>query len=480
MRAPILLCLALLGCPKTPAPEAAAEGVRPFPEALPERPFVMPEVERATLSNGLQLAVVRNDEVGLFNVRLFLRGGSSLDPAGKEGLAELTFDMLDRGAAGRSAAELAKALKPLGGTVGAGAGRDSAAVSVSGPSKNLEPLLDLWADVLLRPDFPADEWSLLQSKAVADHEASLEQPTEVGRRVYRHVAYGDAYTGRLTTSASLGGLTRGDLVAHHAAVLDPSRAVLMAGGDVDLATLVPLLEARLGSLGAASPLPLPAPAIPAEGEGEVIYVVDKPGAPQSVLRALLPVMDRTDPAWWPFMVGNTAFGGAFTARVNMNLREDKGWTYGARCGLDDNTGPSLWLCSTSVQSDATVVGLAELRKETRDVLGDRPITADELAYFQGYLVNGFYGSYETPGELLGELWDIWTYGLPADWLERYVPSVQAVDVAGANAALRSAIDPDRIAWIVVGDLATHREGLEALGLPVVELDRDGRPVAEAP
>ncbi|MCB9680234.1 MAG: insulinase family protein [Alphaproteobacteria bacterium] len=477
---------ALTGCPKSapPAamPEAAAvlpEGVpRTRPEPLPAPTFEMPTAQKATLSNGLPVLLVANHEVPLFDVRIVFRVGPDADPAGKEGLGDVMFGMMNEGAAGRDAAGLARELEKLGGGIGSGAGTDAASVSVSGPTKNLSALLDLWTDVVRKPDFPDASWEVLQASRVQRIEASRKDPGSMALRAQRKVVYGDAYTGRLDTVAATQAITPADMRAFHARAVRPDNAVILVGGDVDLDTVLPLLEARLGKWKANRMAPLPgSAATPTAFAKEVVYLVDKPGAAQTVLRAVLPVGTPTDADWRTFGLANTAFGGAFTARVNMNLREDKGWTYGARCGTATTPGPALWVCSANIQADQSVPAMLELRRELRDVVGDRPITEQELTFFRGYRINAFYGSYETPGELLGELQDIWVDRLPADWLDTYVPQLEAVTVDSAEASLKQHLDPDRVGWLLVGDKAGMIEALKATGLPIVELDADGAPLS---
>jgi len=486
IRVPTLtvIALALAGCPKQDAaPEAAAEAVpdgatvRQLPASLPLPDFTLPPTATATLSNGLTVHVFENHEVPMFGARLTIRLPDGRDPEGKQGATSLLFDLMDEGAGGRDAAALGRTLKMLGGGVGSGAGRDVANITAGGPVRNLEDLLDVWADVLLRPDLPESEWEVLQARRVADLQAAYDNPGAIASRAGRVVSFGDSYSGDLATPDSLAAVTLDDLPLMHKQLVRPDRAVLFVGGDITLDELVPVLEARVGSWSAPDKsLMRPVKATMTDFESETVYLVDKPGAAQSVVRAYLPVGDWDSEDWWALDLANTMFGGAFTARVNMNLREDKGWTYGARCGIDDHAGEGLWYCSSNIVTDQTAPALVEMRTMLADSLGDKPFTDDEVVFFQGYRVNGFYGRYETPQSLVGEMANQWLLGKPTDWLERYVPSIQAVDAAAANAAWSAHIDPDRVGWLIVGDLATIREPVEALGVPVVVLDADGQPV----
>ncbi len=455
------------------APAGAPDRARPAP--LAPRPLVTPAAQRGTLSNGLEVIVVPNHEVPLFSLQLASRVGADVDPAGKEGLVSSTFAMLDRGAGKRTAADIAAAARALGGTVGAGAGSDGAAVGVSGPVAQLEGLLALWSDLVLRPTFPAEEWAVLQEQRISGLKARAEDPGAIAGRVRAHLTWGDQYKGRLVTEASYGAITTKDLKAMHKRAFGPSNSVVLVGGDVELDQVMPALEAVLAKWKTKPKLVPPKASVQAL-EAATIYVVDKPGAAQTVVSLALPVNDRTAADWHELDLANTMFGGAFTARVNMNLREDKGWTYGARCGVSAAMGPGIWSCSANIQADKTVEAVQELQRELADVSSGRPFTAEEFAFFQGYRIDALYGAYETPASLLGELETIWTYGLPSTWIDDEIPSLRAVTLPAAQAAWARWIHPDRASWLLVGDLASYRDALAATGLPIVELNRDGHPL----
>jgi zinc protease len=458
----------------------AAAAPRPMPEPLPSRPFQMPDAEEGRLSNGLVVRVVANHEVPLFEISLALPVGAWADPVGKEGLAGATFDLIDEGYGGRDAATIAGQLKRLGGSVGAGASADASSIRASGPVRNLGPILDLWSDAVQRSDLPAAEWSLVQERRRADQRLAAERVTVIADRVAGRLTWGERYDGRHATEATVAGLTLNDVAAFHRSYVVPDGALLLVGGDVTLSQILPLLESRLGGwkpTGTAPSFPEPTPRPPAPA---ALYVVDKPGSAQSVIQAILPVGRPGDPDWYEFLMGHTVVGGAFTARLNMNLREDKGYTYGARCGVDEGLGTAIWSCSASVATNVTGPALIELRKEIEQAVTTRPVTADELAFFQSYRLNSFQNGYERPSELLGKLVEIWRYGLPQDWLERYMPGVGAVTVESANKALLAHVRPDQIAYLVVGDQAVIGPSLVDLGLPIVPLDRDGNPRKDTP
>lgn len=475
-RALFLLLTLACGPKKAPVVDQGFRATAPAP--LTPRPFAIPDAERGTLSNGLPVLVVHNPEVPLFYVTLAFRDGAWTDPADRPGLAAAAMDLLNEGAGDLSAEALSLELKRLATELGTSAGPDGATITISGLKKNLEPSLDLLALVLTDPTMSGSEWELLRKQRLADLQTELEDPNAIARRVFWRVMMGQSYLGNLPTEQSLKAMTVEELRGWASSHLSPDRAVVLVGGDITLAEVQPLLEARLAGWKAA---PGSAPAVPDgsvlnKPEKTTIYLVDKPSAAQSVLRIGRPVGGRTDADSTAFEMANDAVGGLFTSRINMNLRESKGYTYGARAWSVHNYGPDVWLVGTSVRADATVASLQEIMGELNGACGDRPIDAGELENVKGNALGTQPLLYETPGDLLGGLSELWRYNLPEDWLRTMPDRVRAVDLDAANAAWKKYVDPSQLVVVVVGDAASLREGLGGLGYPVVELDRDGKPI----
>ncbi len=408
------------------------------------------------------------------------RGGWT-DPPGKSGLASMTMDMLNEGAGGQSAEDLAKAGRRLGSSLGTWAGLDGAGISLRSLRRNLGPSLDLMQTVLATPDFPQADLDLMRKKRIQDLKAERDDPNDIAARVFARLTYGDAYAGRLTQEADYQAISTDDLRAWYGANLSPATSLLLVGGDTTMAEVLPLLESRFGGWTAAeSAPPLARPtlaSVPQQGP-PVVYLVDKPGAAQSVLRIGAFVGEETDPDWPAFNLANLAVGGQFTARINMNLREDKGITYGARTSVAHNYLPGLWYASTSVVTPETATGVVEILRELREARAERPITAEELDNARGGLIGTWPLNFESPGYLLDQTADILRYKLPETWLTDFMPTYQAVTVAQANAAFQARVDPDQLVILVVGDAAVIGPSLqERLGLPIVMLNADGAPLA---
>lgn len=472
--------LGLIACgPKKPAQGDAWRSEAPAP--LAPRPFAVPDASTATLSNGLSVSVVSNHEVPKVYVTLAFRDGGWTDPADKPGLASVSMDMLNEGAGDLSAEQLSLALRRLASDLGTGATSDGAVITLSTLKKNLEPSLDLLALVLTKPTFPASEWDILRNQRIADLRTELEDPGALSRRAFWRTLIGPTYMGLFPTEAGYQAMAVDDMRAWTAQHLRPHRAVAMVGGDITLAEAQPLLESRLAgwtATGPATALTPPAASALRAPEKSTIYLVDKPGASQSVLRFGRPVGDRTAPDAAAFEMANDAIGGMFTARVNMKLREEKGYTYGARSYAYSSYLPDVWMTNTNVRADVTVPAISDVLAILSSSIADSPVSAEELENARGSALGSFPLQFETPGDLLGGLTGIWRYGLPSDWIKGYPDRVRAVTVDSANAAWKARIDPNKLIIVVVGDAASLREGLASLNLPVVELDRDGNPVGK--
>ena len=477
-----MLYALLLACPKKTPEPVEVEAPPPFdrsqvPEPLPRGEFALPEAQHAELSNGLKVVLVENHELPLFDVRIVSRAGAWTDPEGAEGLAGVSMDMLNEGTDGHDAIALSTALRSLGSSLGTRAHLDSSSVSCSGLTKNLEPTLDLLAEVVLQPTFPAEEWERLEKQTLQAIEASRKDPSDISGRVFDALLYGDAYDGRFRTADSIEGLDVGQMEAWYGQHFTAANSIVLVGGDVTMEQVLPLLEARFGSWEAGEPLERPGFSVEQPTE-TVLYVVHKQDAAQSVIRAGRFVPGRTDEAWNDLYIGNTVFGGMFTSRLNMNLREDKGWTYGARSGIWHGYGASGWNASTSVVADQTAPAVSEILAELAAVAGDRPLSSDEVAFMKSSRIRGYPARFEGVGATLDSEKDTWLYGLPEDFADTYLARMEAVTPEGAQAALSEHIATQPMTLLVVGDLEKNREGLAALGLPMVELDVEANRIAQ--
>ena len=447
-----------------------------LPATLEVGDFELPTAQRATLSNGVEVVLVENHELPLFELRVVFRTGGWTDPAGQEGLAGASLDMLNEGAGELDAVAISTQARTLGSSVWTSARLDQATVGCSGLVRNLEPTLDLWSTILLEPTFPETEWERLEVQYAQSLEEDASDPNSVAWMISDRVLYGEDYDGREMSLESLEQLQVSAMSEWYAEHLVPGNALLLVGGDLTLEQLLPLLEEELGAWTAEGGHEPPAreAVVPSE---TTLYVVDKPGAAQSIIVAGTPVVGRLDPEWWPLYLGNRAWGGSFMSRLNMTLREEKGWTYGARSRVVTNDVPGVWLANSAVVSEATAPAVEEILAMLGGVAGEEPLTAEEVDYARSGLLNGYAARFETVDYLLDQQKLIWRYGLPEDWSVAWLDHIQGVDPAEAQAVFQSRVAEQPLVIVIVGDMAQNRAPLEALGLPIVELDVQGNPVA---
>ncbi|MFT4974367.1 MAG: zinc protease [Myxococcota bacterium] len=474
-----LLCLLVLsGCPKkTDQMPTSSRIYDAAPEALSPRPFLLPQVSEGTLSNGIKVAVVENHEVPLVYVRVILESGSWTDPSDQPGLASATVDLMNEGAGEYSSDELSRALRVLASDLTTGAGLDGSAISLKSLKENLPASLDLMATVTLEPTFPQPEWELSQARRIQDVKAIAQDPRSISGRAWSRLMYGTDYAGQLSTVPSYEAMTTDDMRGWYSDHVTADNATILVGGDTTLSEVLPLLEARFSSWepGDSEPVSPPSGSIPAAVTGQV-YLIDKPGAAQSIVRLGQVIGDRQAPDAAAFELANMAIGGQFTARINMNLREDKGWTYGASAWIGHNHYPGSWNVYTSLVTQHTADGLREILAEIAGMSADAPVTAAELAAGRGDLLGSWPVRFEQPGYLLDRTVDVRRYGLPSDWMANYPDRLRAVTLDQAQQAWLDRIDPDQFIILVVGDAAMVRAPLEGLGLSVVQLGLDGAPL----
>ena len=459
------------------------------PGPLSPRAFQLPAARTATLSNGLDVLVVENHEVPLVYVNLVVRHGSATDPVGKEGLASVTLDMMDEGAGTRTAEQLSVAARKLGADVSTFATVDYAGTGLEVLGRNLEGGLDLLADVTLRPTFPAPDWEILQKRRIQDLAAARANPERVASRVYARLLHGDAYAGRHTSEAAYSAIEPTHMAAWHQDWFRPDDALILVGGDTSLDEIVPLLEARFGQWSAADapPADVVVPAAVPEHSSQRVYLHHIEGAAQSVLQVGAFVLERDDPAAAAFFLANRAYGGQFMSRLNLNLREDKGWTYGARSSLQHSERPDSWRMKASIVTPSTVPALEETLRELDGLTRGGTATsgaaygaldAAELDRVRDGLLYTWPLSFESPSFLLSERLQMWRYDLPEDWLSGYPERMRAVQLEQALAAWTDHLHRDGLLITIVGDATVVQPGLEKLGLEVVRVDADGVPLSD--
>lgn len=460
MRAALLI-LALLMVPVLAQPD------RSTPPAAEElRTLSLPRIEKGKLSNGLAVWIVERHEVPVVQLSLVLPAGGEQDPANAYGLASFTSDLLTEGAGGRSALELADELDFLGADLSASSGFDAASVDLYVPVARLKPALELMRLVVTQPDFPVEEIERRREELLTEFLQARDDPSGLMSLVFPTVLYpsGHRYASlSMGSEAVIKSLSRDQLVAFHEAAYRPEGSLMIVVGDVEREATMALLEATLGhwKAGAAR---LPAANLSAvpQIQGRRLLVVDRPGAAQTVIRIARLGVDRKTPDYYPLTVLNTILGGSFTSRLNQNLREEHGYTYGARSVFDMRHSPGPFFAAANVQTDKTGAALGEFFKELEGIR--QPVSAAELAKAKNYLAYGYPADFLTAAQFAGQLEELWTYGLDEDSLAAYVDRIQAVTPADVQRVAQTYVQPEDMAIVLVGDWSAIKPQLEGMNL----------------
>jgi zinc protease len=445
------------------------------PKPGPVRELKLPPTERHTLANGLNVLLVGMHEVPVVELVLVLpAAGATADPAGREGLAAMTADMLDEGAAGRDALALADAIDFLGASLATTSTWDAASVRLRVPVARLADALPLMADVALRPDFEPSELARLKKEALTDLLQARDEPGAIANRALAQAVFGSTHRygkPQAGSAEQIASFTPAELTAFHASRYRPAGAFLVVVGDVS-ASVLPALEQAFGGW-TAGPAPAAVPAVPAPRQlsRRTIWLVDKKDAAQSALRLGRVGPGWPDPSYARTDVMNTLLGGSFTSRLNDNLREQHGYSYGAASGFLRYRTGGLFLVRTDVQTDKTAPAVGEVFKELDRILA--PASAAEVERARNYAALGYAGDFETTSQLAQRMVQKLLYALPDGFFESYVPQALATDAVTLQQAARATIDPRRIALVVVGDRSRVEAPLAALKLgPVRTLSVD--------
>jgi zinc protease len=400
--------------------------------------------------------------------------GSAADPAAKLGVQALTMSLLDEGTTTKNSTQIAEAQERLGATISSAGGVDRSSVGLYALTPNLPASLDLLADVVRNPAFDAKEVERLRNQQAARIASQLTQPGEIARTILPAKIYGAAHPyGRpaagLGDAATVTTFTRDDVVAFQQGWLQPSKAEIYVVGDTTMATLKPLLEARFGNWAEdkmARPQKDFSVAVP-PAQGSRIFLIDRPGSPQSFIYAgQVTGGTGKDPALTVARQANDVLGGNFLSRMNTDLRETKGWSYGVGSGFTSRTDKVAFVIQAPVQTDQTGPSIAALLSNMRDYLGAKGTTPEELERTTNGSIRELPGSFETSDAVLGGLISIVQLGRADDYYETIAAKYRAMTAADFDKAARATLDPDKLAFVVVGDATKVRPQLDKLGLPI--------------
>jgi predicted Zn-dependent peptidase len=425
------------------------------------------------LPSGLQVCTVEHRGVPVVSFLLLLSSGAAADPAPLPGLAALTADMLDEGSGPMSALDIEDALSSLGAQFETEVGSDATVLSLLTLPRFAGQALGLLADIVARPRLAAEDFDRVRELRLNRLRQLRDLAPAVADLVFARVLYGAHPYGRLPigTMRGLEGASAADVKAFHADAWRPSHVTIVAVGDASHDELFGVVEGAFAwwadaapGAGSASQAPAAAVAILAPPQPSApLALVDRPGAAQSELRIGQVAVPRLTPDYYPLLVLNTVLGGQFVSRLNMNLREDKGYTYGVRSGFEFRRAPGPFSVQAAVQTAVTADAVREVLSELSAIRGARPATPAELELAKSALTKGYARSFETAGQIGRGLAQLALYGLPDDTLERFVPSIHAVDIAAVTAAAER-LDLSRMTVTVVGDREKIEAGLAGLGL----------------
>lgn len=452
----------------------------PTPKADPQ--LTLPQIQRHRLSNGLEVVLVEHHELPVVTMNLVVKSGSAADPQNRAGLASLTADLLDEGTQKRSALEISNALTDIGARLGTSADWDSNSVNITTLTRHLERALDIYADVVTNPALHDDELKRARARRLNIVKQQRDDASAIASVVYASILYGRNHPyghPAIGDEDSLKEIKATDVRTFYETYYRPNNASLIVVGDVKSSTLLPQLERAFAGWQRADVPTIDIPAVHGR-EQAGLYIVDRPGSAQSVINIGHVGVARSTPDYFPLLVLNTMLGGQFVSRVNLNLREDKGYTYGARTSFDYRRGAGPFAASAGVQTKVTKESVAEFMKELRGVRGEIPITAKELEFSKQAIIRGYPRGFETPGQMANRLSDVVLYGLPDNYFNNYIQQVRAVTLADVQRVANRYLDPSKMAILVVGDRKVIEPGLrslEAVGTTITFVDMEGKPVA---
>ena len=443
-----------------------------MPEGGADPSFSPPAIQRAELANGLEILVVENHSLPLVQTNLVVKSGFASDPTALPGVASLTAELLDEGTATRDALQLDLEKKRLGAQLGTGSSFDGSQVNLNILKSNLDAGLALMSDIVLNPSFPAEELERQRAIYIGRIGQEAKQPRTAAIKMFQKALYGEGhpyaqpFTGT-GTPQSIQEIGRDDLVAFYEANYKPNNSALVFVGDVTMAEAMQHAEAHFGSWqrGEVAMARVPEPEAITRTQ---LYIVDKPGAAQSMIIVGNLGLKRNAPDYDAFQIMNNAFGGKFQSRINLNLREDKGYSYGARSQFLAFRGTGPFLVLAPVQTQSTKESLVEILNEYRDIIGPRPVTEQEVMEAKGNIIKGFPQRFQRVSGVAGQVGNIFQYDLPLDEWTASLERLATITPEQATEAARDHLNPDAVVIVIVGDKKVIEAGIEELGLGEVQ------------
>lgn len=437
----------------------------------------LPKAEEATLPNGLRVVLLRNAKIPAFNMNMVVLSGGLSDKPDYHGLASFTATLLREGTAKRSSKDIAEQVDALGATINANSGLSAMITTISstGLVENLDQTLDIFADVIRNPTFPEAEVAKYKSRTLPQLMFQRSSPQFLALEQFNRAIYGAGHPAALISppAESIQKLTSKDLAAFHSTYYRPNNAILAIVGDVTMKDIMPKLEKAFGDWQKADVPATPIPAVPEQSAAK-IALIDRPGSVQTVLRLGTLGIERTSPDYFAVLLADGVLGGGPNGRLFMNLREDKGYTYGAYSSFGGTRFRGTWVSNAEVRTDVTEGAMKEFIYELNRLRND-PVSAEELENAKRAIIGGFALSLETPQALLQNIITQKLYNLPADYWDTYPQKVSAVTAADVQRVAQKYIDMGHLQVVAVGDASKARDVLAKYG-KVEVYDADGKPV----
>jgi zinc protease len=444
-----------------------------------DRPFLVPEVKSAKLENGLQVFVVERPDLPKVAVSLVTRAGSIYDPPGKEGCAGLLMTTIKMGTKTRKVLEIENAMGDLGTSIYGSADRERASLGFEVLKRNLDPALTLFADVVRNPVFPEPELAREKKLRLDGLAQEAKDPNAIAFRVGMGLAFGVGHPyGRVDLPSTVEKITREDLVRFYDAYWKPGWASLIFAGDITLAEATILARQDFGMWAGTTPAALAVPEPTPAGPGKV-YVVDRQDAAQTVILQLLPGAPRKTEDYYALRLADTVYGGGVSTRLMLNLRENKGYTYGVFSFPIFYSGAGSWIVRGGFHTEKTKESVAEILKELKQIAGEKPVSMEELANAKAMRLRGYAQQFESLGRIAGQIAELWSFNLPMTDMQRETGEIEKASLDSVNAAAQKYARPSGMTLLLVGDRSKFEPGLKELNLgEMVFLDPEGKPVAK--
>ena len=440
-----------------------------------------PEIQRAQLSNGLNIVLAERNAIPTVGLQLMVNAGYASDQLASPGTTSLAMNMLDEGTSTRSSLEISSELEMLGAVLSTGSNLDTSSVSLNTLTENLEPSLTLFADIILNPSFPQTELERLKQEQLARIQREQTTPIQMAQRVFPKLIYGadHAYGQGLTGTGTLDSvrdLEREDLINFVGSWFKPNNATLIVVGDTTLNTLVPILE-NLFADWLPGDIPVKNISDVAHQQKARVFIIDRPDSLQSVIYAGHVAPEVEDESEIAIGTMNNILGGSFTSRINMNLREDKGWSYGSRTIMIPTNSQRPFFVQAPVQTDRTADSMQEVINELRAFISDNPPTNEEVNKAQDSQSLRLAGRWETNNSVSASLREIVRFGYEDDYFDHYANRVRSLNIEDVAAAAREVVRPENLVWLVVGDRSQVEQEISQLGIADIEfLDAEGNPI----